>query len=121
MHFAASRRVTAAPPPRPSLFFWHQSRGLGFKPEACGTKPWFHKPSQAKLLAWLGFAFPGHSCAVRQIAQFSAEAMAQAGSPGLASQAYGFGPGFNVNEPKPGQAKPKPWFPGQAKPAHHYA
>ncbi|KAJ7724117.1 hypothetical protein B0H16DRAFT_1472555 [Mycena metata] len=46
-------------------------------------------------------------------------AMAQARSPGLASQAYGFGSGFNVNEPKPGQAKPKPWFPGQAKPAHH--
>ncbi|KAJ7028999.1 hypothetical protein C8F04DRAFT_1188102 [Mycena alexandri] len=34
--------------------------------------------------------------------------------------ACGFGSGLTSNEPKPGQAKPKPWLPGQAKPAHHY-
>ncbi|KAJ7670811.1 hypothetical protein DFH06DRAFT_1125095 [Mycena polygramma] len=39
--------------------------------------------------------------------------------PGLACP--GFGPGFSLPKPEPDEAKPKPWFPGQAKPAQHYS
>ncbi|KAJ6543241.1 hypothetical protein DFH09DRAFT_1088937 [Mycena vulgaris] len=31
----------------------------------------------------------------------------------------GPGSGFKNSKPEPDQAKPKPWFPGQAKPAKH--
>ncbi|KAJ6514092.1 glycoside hydrolase [Mycena vulgaris] len=39
---------------------------------------------------------------------------------GLAWLAAGFGPGLENAEPEPDKAKPKPWLPGQAKPAKHY-
>ncbi|KAJ6548073.1 hypothetical protein B0H10DRAFT_1969362 [Mycena sp. CBHHK59/15] len=43
--------------------------------------------------------------------------MAQASGPGLGWLAPGFGPGLGFPKPKPDEAKPKPWFLGQAKPA----
>ncbi|KAJ6470545.1 hypothetical protein DFH09DRAFT_1110878 [Mycena vulgaris] len=46
--------------------------------------------------------------------------MAQATDPGLAWLGPGFGPGLRNPKPEPDEAKPKPWFPGQAKPAKHY-
>jgi hypothetical protein len=46
--------------------------------------------------------------------------MAQASGPGLAWLAPGLGLGLGFQKPKSDEAKPKPWFPGQAKPAQHY-
>ncbi|KAJ7497914.1 hypothetical protein B0H11DRAFT_1909890 [Mycena galericulata] len=56
---------------------------------------------------------------IRAPSGISGEAMAQArAKPGQAKIA-GPGPGFRYLKPEPDEAKPKPWFPSQAKPAHH--
>ncbi|KAJ6563027.1 hypothetical protein DFH09DRAFT_1082524 [Mycena vulgaris] len=44
-------------------------------------------------------------------------AQARAGQARIA----GSGSGLRFFKPKPDEAKPKPWFPGQAKPANHYS
>ncbi|KAF7368205.1 hypothetical protein MVEN_00140100 [Mycena venus] len=47
--------------------------------------------------------------------------MAQATGFGLALASPGFGPGPEFCKPGPGEAKPKSWLVGQAKPGKHYA
>ncbi|KAJ7503968.1 hypothetical protein B0H11DRAFT_2187491 [Mycena galericulata] len=46
--------------------------------------------------------------------------MAQARARPGQARIPGPGPGLGFLKPKPDEARPEPWFPGQAKPAHHY-
>ncbi|KAJ6614189.1 hypothetical protein B0H10DRAFT_1950837 [Mycena sp. CBHHK59/15] len=47
--------------------------------------------------------------------------MAQARAKPSQASIPGFGSGLGFLKPKPDKARPKPWFAGQAKPAHHYS